>query len=259
MDTTRFAESIEAYEKTNPSVDVRIGDQVLRYLTPNKRCLWRVQTLSSKEPSTINWLNTFPDGDTFLDVGANIGVYSIYVGVLRNARIYAFEPEAQNYSLLCKNLMSNSLSERSVAWCAALSDEIKFDKIYLSDLSVGGSCHSFGEQVDANLAPNKFQFNQGCFATTIDQIVADGTMDLPTYIKIDVDGFEHKVIKGAAQTLRNPLVQSLLIEINSNLSEHMWIIEFLASLGFGHDPQQFMGTQRKEGPFKGAGECIFRR
>ena len=91
---------------------------------------------------------------------------------LPGARVFAFEPESQNYALLCKNIVQNSLSERVVAFSAALSDEEKFDKIHLSDFRVGGSCHSFGEAVDFNLQKTSFKFVQGCYSTTIDKLVA---------------------------------------------------------------------------------------
>ncbi len=239
--------------------DVTVGGKVLRYLVPNSACLMRAQTLFSKEPHTITWLNTFPRGGNFLDIGANVGMYSIYIGVLFEGRIFAFEPEAQNYALLNRNIMLNGLGERAMAWCSALSDESRFDRIYLSDSKVGGSCHSFGEQVDPHLRPTKFQFAQGSCATTIDALVSSGAIPVPTYIKIDVDGFEHKVIKGGANTLRDPTVQSLIVEVNSHLPEHHWIVDHLSALGFRHDTAQFEGAQRKQGFFQGVGEYVFRR
>ncbi len=259
METGDFNNSVIEYENTNPSVRLSAGDHALHYLTPNRVCLHRVLTLMTKEPDTIIWLDSMPEGCVFLDVGANVGMYSVYAGVLRKANVYAFEPEAQNYALLCRNLVLNGLNAQAVAWCAALSDAMSFERIYLSDSITGGSCHSFGESVDAYLKPYDAPLSQGCYATTIDHLVNSGTMEVPTYIKIDVDGFEHKVIHGAAETLRNPAVRSLLIEINSHLPEHMAIVETLAALGFQHDPHQFEGAQRKEGLFKGVGEYVFRR
>ncbi len=259
MDNADFAKAVEAYENSNPVAAVQVGDKVLRYLTPNRICLTRVQTLATKEPDTIDWLDGMPYNTVMLDVGANVGMYSIYAGVVRRAKVYAFEPEAQNYAVLCRNLVLNDLTARSAAWCAALSDENKFDRIYISASDVGGSCHSFAEPVNAHLKPHTFPFAQGCYAATIDKLVGNGTLEVPGYIKIDVDGFEHKVIRGAAKTLQNPAVRSLLIEINSHLPEHLWIIDFLASLGFKHDPAQFQGAQRKQGFFEGVGEYVFSR
>ena len=257
MDPAAFTAAIKAYEQGCPIATFQVDDFKLRYITPNSMCAWRVQTLHTKEPYTVAWLVGMPKGAVYLDVGANVGMYAIFAGVIRKAKVYAFEPEAQNFALLCRNLELNGLE--AGAWCAALSDVAKFDRLYLSGNQVGGSCHSFGENVDPFLKPSGARFAQGCYATTVDTMVADGAMEVPAYIKIDVDGFEHKVIQGAAETLKNPLVQSLLIEINPHLAEHRWIIDHLASLGFAHDPEQFAGAVRTDGYFKGVGEYVFRR
>jgi len=259
MDSNAFAAAVLAYENTNLIAKIDAGGRVLRYQTPNTVCLRRVLSLQTKEPDTIAWLNGMPEASVYLDVGANVGMYAVYAGVLRKARVYAFEPEAQNYAVLCSNLVLNGLNSRALAWCAALSDAPSFDRIFLSEPGVGASSHSFGEEVDVYLNPYKAALSHGCHATTIDHMVASGAMDVPAYIKIDVDGFEHKVIAGAAATLRDPAVRSLLVEINSHLPEHTAIVEMLAALGFHHDPSQFERAQRKEGFFKGVGEYIFRR
>ena len=259
MDIAEFKKLVEKHEQTQPSISVEMEGVALRYLTPNSRCLWRVETLATKEPVTLQWLNRIPDGACLLDIGANVGMYSVYAGVLRKARVFAFEPEAQNYAVLCGNIRLNGLSDRVIAWSAALSDETKFDRIYLSDGDIGGSCHTFGAALNANLEPARHPFTQGCFATTVDVLVAGGAIEMPQFIKIDVDGLEHKIIKGAASTLKDSRVRSVIIEINANLGEHRAIIDQLEAFGFRHDPRQFQDAQRKDGFFKGVGEYVFER
>ena len=250
---------VEKYQNALPVANVTVDDKVLKYAIPNSMCLWRVQTLTTKEPDTVTWLNSIPRGAVLLDVGANVGLYSVYAAGICGAQVFAFEPESQNYAVLNKNIHLNNLTEQVVAWCIALSDEQKFDKLFLSDFKQGGSCHTFAESVDPNLNYRDFPFQQGAFATSIDKLVASGTIPVPNFIKIDVDGIEHKVIRGAENTLQNQAVTSLIIEINSNLDEHNWIISFLSSLGFSHDPEQFAHAQRTDGFFKGTGEYVFRR
>jgi len=250
---------VEHYEQTLPSVHITLAGHKLVYAAPSTACLLRVSTLATKEPHTIEWLNSMPEGADLLDVGANVGMYTVYAAVARKARVCAFEPESQNFGVLCRNIALNKIGDRVTAWCAALSDEQKFDRIFLSGFAAGGSCHTFGEPLDPFLETKSFPFVQGSYSTTIDALVADGTIPVPAYIKIDVDGFEHKVINGAAATLLNPLVKSLLIEINTHLPQHQAILEQLAQVGFTYDAAQFSAAQRTEGYFKGVGECIFRR
>jgi FkbM family methyltransferase len=252
-------DAVKKYDVGMPVIGIPYKGKKLRYALPAKAPLWRVQTLFTKEPSTIEWLEAIEPGAVLLDVGANVGMYTVFAAVMRDARVFAFEPESQNYALLCRNLVLNNLSDRVTAFCCALSDEAKFSTIYLSEFTIGGSCHSFDSSVDFKLEQRKSSFVQGCFSAKVDQLVADGLMPVPNHIKLDVDGFEHKVIAGAAVTLRHPDVRSLIIEINPHLAEHREIITILADLGFHYDPAQVAVAARTEGAFEGVGEYVFRR
>ncbi|CAK6697952.1 hypothetical protein [Synechococcus sp. CBW1107] len=93
---------------------------------------------------------------------------------------------------------------------------------------------------------------------TIDEAIVSGALLVPHHLKIDVDVFEHKVLTGASDLLGNSTLRSILVEINPSLSEHHEIIFGLTSLGFEYDENQVNRTIRKEGPFQGVGEWIFR-
>jgi FkbM family methyltransferase len=251
--------TIEQYEKINPVATVQYGAATLQYAVPNSATLWRVQSLLTKEPSTIEWLNAIAPGETLLDVGANVGMYTVFAAVVRRARVFAFEPESQNYALLCRNIVGNDLSGSVTAWPCALSDAPKFDRLFLSDFASGGSNHSFGDARDFQLKRAVFPFVQGSIATSIDRLVADQVVPPPQHVKIDVDGFEHKVIDGAVETLRHAALKSLIIEINPALPEHQAMIERLQGAGFVFDPAQVARAARREGPFAGLAEYVFRR
>lgn len=255
----RVIDAVKKYDAGMPVIGIPYKGKKLRYAMPGKTPLWRVQTLFTKEPSTIEWLEAIEPGSVLLDVGANVGMYTVFAAVISEARVYAFEPESQNYGLLCRNIVGNNLSDRVTAFCCALSDEAKFSTIHLSDFTIGGSCHSFDESVDFKLEQRKSPFIQGCFSARIDQLVADGVMPVPNHIKLDVDGFEHKVISGGSETLKKADVRSLIIEINPHLPEHRAIIDHLATFGFKYDPAQVAKAARTEGAFTGVGEYVFRR
>ena len=59
---------------------------------------------------------------------------------------------------------------------------------------------------------NKYQI----FSTNIDQIIDNQILDVPDYIKIDVDGVEHLILKGGIKLLKNPKILEIQIEINEN-------------------------------------------
>lgn len=251
---------LDQYEKLDPQVALKTADggRVV-FKTPNRLSLARVQTLYSKEPHTIAWLNGLAEGSVLLDVGANIGLYSLYAATARHCRVYAFEPESQNYALLNRNIQANGLDERITAFPCALSDRVGLDRLYLSEFALGASCHSFGAEVDFKLEARAAPFAQGCASWTLDAAVTAGVLPVPRYIKIDVDGFEHKVIAGARDTLAGNGVEELIIEVNPHLAEHRAMVEELAGLGFRHDPEQAAAASRPDGVFAGVGEWLFRR
>ena len=229
------------------------------FLTPNTRALWRVETLFTKEPDTIEWIASFSPDDVLVDIGANVGMYTIWAAKTRSVRVFAFEPEAQNYALLNRNVHANGLDGLVRAYCLALSDASGFDALYLSDLGVGGSCHSYGASLDFNNQPRAAPFAQGSVAVTLDEMVERGAVPVPQHVKLDVDGLEHKVIAGARQTLENAAVRTVLIEINTNLDEHWELVDIMLGLGFDYSQEQVERAQRKEGTFKGVGNYVFYR
>ena len=251
--------SLEDYERLNPRCELQHGGVAIVYATPNQHTRWRVESLFTKEPDTIAWIATFDPKDVLVDVGANVGMYTVWAAKTRGTRVFAFEPEAQNYALLNRNIGLNGLAGRATAYCLALSDEAGLSELHLSQVLIGGSCHSLGEKVDYKHEPMVPAFSQGCVAARLDDLVAAGTVPQPQHVKIDVDGFEPKVIRGAARTIRDARLRSLLIEVNQTLADHREMVAELGGLGFRYDPAQVARAERKEGLFKGCAEYVFRR
>jgi len=251
--------SLREYEQLDPRCELHHEGMTLVYATPNEYTRWRVDSLFTKEPDTLAWIATFAPGDVLVDVGANVGMYTVWAAKTRGAQVIAFEPEAQNYSLLNRNIFLNALGERVKAYCLALSDTAGLSELHLAVVLAGGSCHQLGERVDFKHEPAQPAFSQGCVAARLDDLVAAGAVPQPTHIKIDVDGFEPKVVHGAAGAVRDPRLRSLLIEVNHNLADHRAMVAELTALGFRHDPAQVARAERKDGDFKGCAEYVFRR
>ena len=252
--------SFEEYEAFDPRVKIKYEGSDVVFATPNRHTAWRAQTLFTKEPDTIEWIASFDPGDILFDVGANVGMYTIWAAKTRSARVYAFEPESQNYALLNKNIFINQLDKLVEAYCVAISDETRLDRLFLSRFILGGSCHNFGESVDFKHEKFSASFTQGSISTSIDRLtIGDRLLPIPNHIKIDVDGIEDKVILGALKTLEQKDVRSVLIEINTNLESHWEIVDLMLDLGFDYSRSQVEQAQRKEGTFKGVGNYVFRR
>ncbi|HYE36629.1 FkbM family methyltransferase [Methylocaldum sp.] len=252
--------SLEEYESYNPHIKVESNGICATFSTPNRHTVWRAQTLFTKEPDTIEWISTFRPDEILFDIGANVGMYTIWAAKASGVRVFAFEPESQNYALLNKNIYLNDLDKTVDAFCIAVSNETRFDQLHLSEFVPGGSCHNFGEAINFQHERFLAPFTQACFSTTIDKLILDDkAIPSPNHIKIDVDGIEHKVIEGARGTLERADVRSVLIEINTNLEKHWEIIDFMLDLGFDYSQDQVMKSQRKQGSFKGVGNYVFRR
>lgn len=244
--------NIAEYEQIQPHINA----YGLVWLTPNQHCAWRVESLMTKEPDTVAWINTMGPGDVLYDVGANIGQYSM-LAAKRGVRVHAFEPESQNFALLCRNIALNKLGGLITPWPIAFTDQEGLNTFHVTQLIAGGSCNTFGESVDFNLKQKQFAFSQGMFGTRLDYFVDYKREEQPTHIKVDVDGFEHKVVTGAIYTLTNGPVKSILIETNTHIEEHVSLRVHMEKMGYVLDEPTAEIARRKEGAFEGIGNCIY--
>lgn len=248
---------IAEYEKIDPVMQIDHLGIRLKYATPNKTTLWRAESLFTKEPDTIEWISSFRPGSVFFDIGANVGMYSIFAAKFAHSNVYAFEPEAGNYALLNKNISLNLLSSKVVAYPLSLSSNNLLGELHLSDMNVGGSCHAFGEKT--NYAGNPFtpKFTQGSVSLTLDELVFEKGLSPPNYLKIDVDGIEPEVLLGASKVLATDTLHSVLVEINTLRADHGLIPELMSAHGFIYSPEAANKGLRQSGPFKGTGNYIF--
>ena len=60
----------------------------------------RMDRMLSKEPETIDWINKVEKDSLFFDVGANVGIYTLYAAIIKGSVVYAFEPHASSYKNL---------------------------------------------------------------------------------------------------------------------------------------------------------------
>ena len=124
------------------------------FLVPNKLCSWRVSTFSTKEPETLEWINSFHPNSVFFDIGANIGLYSIYAAKSVNAEVYSFEPSVFNLPILAKNIYLNKLSESVTVLPFPLSDKsVSVSTLSLSNDTFGGALHTFQETYTWDSSP----------------------------------------------------------------------------------------------------------
>lgn len=220
-----------------PYSEAVLNGHVFRFSVPERMARKRVDTFESKEPTTLVWLNTMTADDILIDVGGNIGMYSVYAGLVVGCRVYAFEPESLNYAELHKNLYLNELTSLVTAFCCAVSNRNGLDRLYLSAFRPAYSHHDAGENrwdgpVTMIAASRESRLIQGCMLVTLDQCVAMNWIQQPTHIKIDVDGLEANVIDGAEHVLQSSKLQTVLIETDFHCSNSVALLDRMQANGW---------------------------
>ena len=233
------------YVLKNKSIDVVVLDLIkkrfpdnakvngLFFDTSNPLIFDRGTRLHTKEPDTINWIDEYiNDGDVLYDIGANIGVYSLYAAKYKNATTYSFEPESANYYYLNKNIYHNNLSNKIKAYNIALNDSNLLSVLNLSQFRPGAGNHNFNKELDANHKKFNSAFKQGMIGLSVDDFIYEWGGETPNHIKIDVDGNEHIVINGMTNILKDMKLKTIAIEVNLNLESDDELKNKLISYGF---------------------------
>ena len=189
----------------------------MTFTVPNWLNQYRISTFATKEPETLEWIDTIPVGSVLWDVGANIGLYTIYAAKSRNCRVYAFEPSVFNLELLARNIFSNALQEKVTIVPIALSDKVGSSMFRMSNTDWGGALSTFGESFDQNGNVMNEVFEFQTIGVSMNDAVRLLEIPLPKFIKIDVDGIEHFILRGGADVLNK--VESVLVEINDDFAE----------------------------------------
>jgi FkbM family methyltransferase len=202
---------------------ISILSKEVNFFIPNQLTDWRIETFFTKEPETLEWIDNFEKKDkiVFWDIGANIGLYSIY-SVLRNENVstISFEPSTSNLRVLSRNISINNLENKIKILSAPLSNkENQFLTMNEGDFVEGGALNTFGENYDfaGELFDSKMKYK--ILGTTIKNLLDNNILEIPNYIKIDVDGIEHLILEGAGKYLKDKKIKSLSIEINEDFKE----------------------------------------
>jgi len=212
--------SAELAEEMIPIITKATKFGAIKFFCPGKMPLGRARSLLSKEPETIEWINTFTDNDTFWDIGANVGLYSLYAGLNPSLTILSFEPSPANYYLLSRNIEINKMDDRISAYCLAFNDISGLNTFYMQNTELGGALNSFAESVDCQGKHFTASFKQAMVGFSIDDFIKQFNPPFPNHIKIDVDGIEDKIINGAKNTLPDERLKSLLVELDSGREQY---------------------------------------
>jgi FkbM family methyltransferase len=160
-------------------------------------------------------MRTLKPGDTVLDVGANVGFFSVLAGALigEEGRVFCFEPDPENSFRLQENLLLNRLGTAEVI-NAPVSNQLGQVEFYLNKDNKGGNAlwnpGLFPGNDQSLIAPEAISMQ----ATTLDHVAEQHDLQKIKLIKIDTEGSEQLVLEGAEQILAGARVPFIIAELH---------------------------------------------
>jgi len=225
---------------------VRVSRQVagslvsLEFHAPNSICQWRAKTFWEKEPETLAWIDAYGGSGALFDIGANVGLYSVYYAVTKPGRVYAFEPSVFNLAILARNVHVNHVAKKIHIVPNPLSSANGFADFAVQSFEAGGALSAFGVAHGQDGKPLQPVMTYLTHGFTLDGLMDRGVLEPPALIKVDVDGIEHLILKGGEKTLARPDCRSVLIEVNEQFVELSSVVtDVLTAAGFKrHESEQ---------------------
>lgn len=161
---------------------------------------WHPMSWHMADVPPLSWiLDSISHGDVVLDIGANRGYYSL--GILSNisgARVFAFEPNPAVFKKLNANIELNANMGDIFTFPLALGEKEEDLSLFVSAADSASSFYS----EHARVSGHKIVSTAKVKVTTLDSLFAQGKILAPRHIKIDTEGFEGPILRGALNVLR---------------------------------------------------------
>ncbi len=199
------------YYKTKPTnVSVDAGDLKFEMITGDVAEYVRVMSFQD-DMHLLDVIKTkLPADGTFWDIGSNIGLYSLYAAKVLKGKgnVVAFEPEKRAFARINENFAKNGLNNFK-AHPFALSDENGEFELTVAE-SFGDGNHSLMSKT--NHIQGGTSYKVPVFKG--DEAREKNNIPVPSFVKIDVEGAEIKVLHGLDKTLRDQACTTVLVEVH---------------------------------------------
>ena len=185
-------------------------------------------------------LHLLREKDLFGDIGANVGVYTVLASGVCRSRTIAVEPLPSTFERLLDNLNINNLGALVSAYCVGLSSE-------RGHLTFTDNLDTMNHVVwSSDASGTKIQVD------TVDNIFS---AEVPLLLKLDVEGYEAPVLMGAQQTLSNPALKGLIVELNGSGKRYGFddTKTHANILSYGFAPFRYLPHERQLYPLKNIG------
>ncbi len=193
----------------SPIIEITTDKGEICVQCSSRRSLYWAKNFLTHEPETIKWISSFSSGDIFWDIGANVGIYSLFASLNKGVRVISFEPMSESFASLQKNIYLNNKSDSIESFCLSLSESKSISSLSLNNTESGSDSHVF---IKNKNSLSGYSNIQTILSISVDEFITEFKPAFPAHIKIDVDGPEIEVLEGAQQTLRDKRLVSILIE-----------------------------------------------
>jgi FkbM family methyltransferase len=202
---------------------------------------FRAETFWTKEPETIHWinrnLNESTDIGLLIDVGANIGIYSLYAATVNNSiSVFSVEPVPDTFRELNANIELNMKTNQISTFMVALSYESGSGTLKNVDPRLGSS----GAQIQIVASGD----NASTKVLSGDRLLKDEwekrVHGKKVMIKIDTDGNELDVLNGFIEAFKDGSIVTVLVETHPNNRNE--IESFFRSLDF-HEDESYLSVE----------------
>lgn len=148
-----------------------------------------------------------PDYEVILDLGANIGVYSLYaVKQCPKAKVYSFEPDIDSFKQLQDNVFINGLNDRVFIFNTAITKDVGKVVLYKDNVSTRGSS-LFRKLKDKSIVKS----------TNLKTIFEELNINKVNVLKMDIEGCEYEVLYNCSKEILNR-IDRLLVECHDYIS-----------------------------------------
>jgi FkbM family methyltransferase len=187
----------------DPKLGVEFEDKIFWFRTGNGRLFWRAKSVLAEEPLMISWVKAMKPNDVVLDIGANVGMYTVLIAD-KVETVYACELDSLNVSILKENLYLNDLLEKVIIIPVACGSKAKVVDVKFRSLSYGDALQLIagGDETQTfGSHPDTTGYVAPVLQVSLDELFNDAKLMMPNKIKIDVDGNELTVLAGTSNLL----------------------------------------------------------
>jgi transketolase len=233
----QYKEKIRNYLLTE--VKVCDGQFQTVFICENDMQAARALSLWIKEAGTMEWLDkNLRQGDRFLDIGANVGIYSLAAAhrVGPTGKVFAAEPHKFNICSLLKNILRNNFQDRIKVLTVPLTSERCATEFNYSSIIPASTGSQLGSTKRDGRGGYEFipVLTELTVGLSLDEVIDLKMIEAPDMIKIDVDGIELKILQGMKRLLVSDN-RPRSIQVELNLGEQEDVVSFLEEHGYGLD------------------------